>query len=107
MNNEQSLAANEKTNFVLAVRMFVQEFLPKRVLFRMIRVHADDVVSLETAFADEPVNLGPVCGDDCFVVGIICYFSVSFTSLNMNPGGAHLIADYIHIFAGEKRILAI
>ncbi len=88
MDNEQSLAANEKTNFVLAVRMFTQEFFPKGFLVRMIRVHADDVVGLETALDDEPVDFSLVGRDDRFVVGIVGEIAVSLPSLKTNAGGA-------------------
>ena len=107
MNNEQSLAANEKTDFVLAVRMFTQEFLPQGFLFRMIRVHADDVVGLETAFSDEPVDFSLVGRDDRFVVGVVREIAVSLLSLKLNTGGPQFSTNYVNIFGREKWDLAI
>ena len=107
MNGEQSPAADEKSYFILAVRVFVQEFLPKGLLIRMIRVHADDVVSLVTAFGDEPVDFRLVCRNDRVVIRIVGEIAISLPALKTNAGRAQFTLDYVHIFCSENRIISV
>ena len=54
--------------------MLGEEFLPERVLVRVLRMHADDIDRLIAAFHDQFVDLVPVGGKDGCVVGGVRYF---------------------------------
>src|SRR5690554_961959 len=67
---EQALAPHEKPHFILAVGMLVQKLLAKRLFLRVIRVKADHIGGLETAFLLQVRDLLTVGLQDLFLAGI-------------------------------------
>src|SRR5690554_6486361 len=67
---EQALAPHEEPHFILAVGMLVQKLLAEGFLLRVVRVQADHIGRLETAFLLQARNLFTVGFQNLLLAGI-------------------------------------